>query len=67
MTAELTTEESEKHELERLDDLNVATLALLQRAVERLSIDTVNWRRRRRLLSDTRSVVEAALRVLERA
>jgi hypothetical protein len=65
-TPELSTEESEKHEMERIEDLNRTAKALLDRAVERLSIETANWRRARRLGTDAKNIVSAALAVLER-
>lgn len=65
MATEISTEESEKLEFERIEDLTRTAKQLLDRAVERLSIETGNYRRLRLLGCDSASLVRAALHVLE--
>jgi hypothetical protein len=59
-------EESEKRELERIEDLMKSAKLLIDRAAERMGIESANWRRLQMLGFDARVLIEAAARVLER-
>jgi hypothetical protein len=61
-----TAEECEKRELERIQDLMRSAKYLIDRAAERMAIETANWRRMQMLGFDARVLIEAAARVLER-
>lgn len=66
MTPDLSADERERLELERIEDLVTTARKLVERAGERLSIETSNHRRMRILATDARIILSAAHAVLER-
>jgi len=62
---EISSDEHEKLEFERIEDLRRTARALLDRAVERLSIETANFRRARIHGGHAAIICRAALAVLE--
>jgi hypothetical protein len=63
---DLSPEERDKLEAERLEDLVANARKLVERAGERLSIDTGNWKRMKVLGMDARCLLVAAVSVLDR-
>lgn len=66
MHDDLRPEERDKLELERIEDLVTTAKQLAGRGLERLSIDTLNYKRLRVLAQDARIMLIAAVSVLDR-